>query len=80
MLILFDVDATLISTSGSGKNAMLDAGRDLFGPSFSVEGIDFAGRLDPLIITEMFARHAVPSTPENKATSGKKNSSQRSKG
>lgn len=65
MLILFDVDATLISTSGSGMKAMLDAGRDLFGPSFSVEGIEFAGRLDPLIIHEMFVKHAVPSTPEN---------------
>jgi len=64
MLILFDVDATLISTSGSGMNAMLDAGKEIFGPSFSVQGIEFAGRLDPLIIGEMFARHAVASTPE----------------
>lgn len=64
MLILFDVDATLISTSGSGMKAMLDAGRELFGPEFSVDGIEFAGRLDPLIISEMFARHAVASTPE----------------
>ncbi|MBC7772192.1 MAG: HAD hydrolase-like protein [Pyrinomonadaceae bacterium] len=67
MLLLFDVDATLISTSGAGMKAMLDAGRQLFGPDFSVEGIEFAGRIDPLIINEMFARHAIPPTPENLA-------------
>ena len=57
MLILFDIDMTLITTGGSGMKAMGDAGRELFGESFATGGIDFAGRLDPLIISEMLARH-----------------------
>ncbi|MFN0131564.1 MAG: HAD family hydrolase [Phycisphaerales bacterium] len=53
MLILFDIDATLISTSGIGIGAMLNAGRDLFGPDFTGDGVPFAGRLDPLIIRDL---------------------------
>jgi phosphoglycolate phosphatase len=63
MLILFDVDATLISTSGAGIRAMGDAGRDLFGPTFTTGGIEFAGRLDPLIIGDMFDRSGIDPTP-----------------
>lgn len=65
MLLLFDIDATMISTSGSGMGAMLDAGRELYGDSFSTAGIDFAGRLDPLIIADLFRKHAVDWTPHN---------------
>ena len=46
-LLLFDVDGTLISTSGVGIRAMELAGRDLFGSRFVVDGTEFAGRLDP---------------------------------
>lgn len=53
MLIFFDIDATLITTGGVGVTAMIDAGRELFGPSFHADGIPFAGRLDPLIIEDM---------------------------
>lgn len=65
MLILFDIDATLITTSGVGIRAMTDAGRELHGPGFKVEGIEFAGRLDPLIIMDMFRASGVPFTPES---------------
>ncbi len=64
MLILFDIDATMLSTSGAGMKAMLDAGRELYGASFSTDGIGFAGRLDPLIIGDLFEKHAVPRTTE----------------
>lgn len=57
MLIFFDIDATLITTGGVGIHAMVDAGRELFGPSFTVEGIPFAGRLDPLILVDMLTRN-----------------------
>ncbi len=56
MLIFFDIDATLITTGGVGIKAMIDAGRHLFGPGFTADGIKFAGRLDPLILTDMLAR------------------------
>lgn len=43
---------------------MLDAGRELFGDDFSTTGIEFAGRLDPLIIGDLFDRHSVARTAE----------------
>ena len=54
MLLLFDIDGTLLSTSGAGMRAMERAGRRLFGPDFDVAGIAYAGRLDPLIVADMF--------------------------
>lgn len=53
MLILFDIDATLITTCRSGVVAMEIAGRELFGPGFTAEKTAFAGRLDPLIIADL---------------------------
>ena len=52
-LILFDIDATLISTSGVGIRAMEAAGRELFGPAFASAGVEYAGRLDPLIVRDL---------------------------
>jgi phosphoglycolate phosphatase-like HAD superfamily hydrolase len=55
MLVLFDIDATLITTEGKGIEAMRRAGRDTFGEPFEVEHVDTAGRLDPLIMADMLA-------------------------
>jgi phosphoglycolate phosphatase-like HAD superfamily hydrolase len=55
MLIFFDIDATMITTGGAGIKAMIDAGRELYGPGFTADGIPFAGRLDPLIVADMLA-------------------------
>lgn len=49
MLILFDIDGTLLRTAGAGAKAMVDAGRELFGEHFTLDGIAISGRLDPLI-------------------------------
>ncbi len=49
MLILFDIDGTLLLTSRAGIYAMTDAGQELYGPQFTFDGVEFAGRLDPLI-------------------------------
>lgn len=57
MLVLFDVDATLITTSRTGIVAMGEAGRELFGPSFDESRIEYAGRLDPLIIADLLRAH-----------------------
>ncbi|MDX2146775.1 MAG: haloacid dehalogenase-like hydrolase [Planctomycetota bacterium] len=64
MLILFDVDATLITTGGAGLRALVLAGQSLYGPDFSDVGVDVAGRLDPLIISEMLTRAGVRPSPE----------------
>jgi len=65
MLILFDIDATLLVSSRSGVYAMQDAGRELFGPSFTFENVDFAGRLDPLILRDLFNVNKVEPTNDN---------------
>lgn len=59
MLVLFDVDLTLLDARGAGLRSMEDAGRDLYGPDFSADGVDFAGRLDPLILCDLLARAGV---------------------
>ena len=53
MLILFDIDGTLLSTSRVGIEALRLAGHEVFGEGFVVENIEFAGRLDPLIIDDL---------------------------
>jgi phosphoglycolate phosphatase len=66
MLILFDIDATLINTSRSGILALHQAGIDHFGPTFAVDGTDFAGRLDPLIIRDLLINNGLPVNDENR--------------
>jgi len=65
MLILFDVDGTLLLSQGAGMKAMIEAGRELFGGSFSFEGVEFAGRLDPLIWSAAAQLNGVADTSEN---------------
>ncbi len=67
MLVLFDIDATLISTSGVGMQCMIRAGQDLFGPGFHADGVEFAGRLDPLIIHDLLIANGLPSGPGERA-------------
>ena len=67
MLILFDIDATLIKTGGVGMLAMTEAGRALFGAGFTAEGVPFAGRLDPLIIGDLLVRNGLEATAEHRA-------------
>lgn len=63
MLILFDVDATLITTSRTGIAAMGAAGRAMFGPDFDEMRAEYAGRLDPLIIADLLRAHGREVTP-----------------
>jgi len=56
MLILWDIDGTLLSSEGAGAQGMETAGQEVFGEGFSLEGIELGGRLDPLIVKEALAR------------------------
>lgn len=67
MLILFDIDGTLLSTVGSGMRAMEAAGKSLFGEKCHAGGVQFAGRLDPLIMRDMLANAGLTPTAENLA-------------
>jgi len=64
VLILFDIDATLITTGGIGIAAMIDAGRSIHGPAFHAERVEFAGRLDPLILADMLVANGIEPTTE----------------
>jgi len=59
MLVLFDVDGTLILARGAGVKSMVEAGRRLIGPRFTLEGVEIAGRLDPLIWADAAALSGV---------------------
>lgn len=63
MLILFDVDATLITSHRAGVHAMGAAGRALFGDGFDEHRVEYAGRLDPLIIADLLVAHGQASGP-----------------
>jgi phosphoglycolate phosphatase len=55
-LILFDIDGTLLRAHGVGARAMTRAGCRLFGPGFTLDGIDFGGALDPWIFGQAVQR------------------------
>jgi len=60
MLVLFDIDGTLLQSQHAGMHAMVDAFEELhIGKTFSFDGIDIAGRLDTLIWHDMVRRHEV---------------------
>ncbi len=59
MLVLFDIDGTLLLTDRAGSRAMLEAGRRLVGDHFSFDGVDIAGRIDPVIWRDAAAANGV---------------------
>jgi phosphoglycolate phosphatase len=67
MLILFDIDMTLVTTHGSGVRCLNDAGKALFGDGFSSTGIEYGGRLDPLIIHDLLVNARVEPSAEHAA-------------
>ena len=69
MLVLFDIDGTLLKSQHAGVHAMLDAFHQLHpNHRFSFDGIDIAGRLDTLIYDDMTARHGVPGDAQSHDT------------
>lgn len=60
MLILFDIDGTILLTGGEGIKAFEDAGKELYGDHFTLDGVDFSGRLDALIWNELLQSNNVP--------------------
>lgn len=68
MLVLFDIDGTLLSGSGVGMRAMEAAGRELFGTRFACGDIHFAGSLDGDIWRRLAVTNAIRDTPERHDT------------
>lgn len=65
MLILFDIDMTLLTSDHIGIGCLHDAGRDLFTPGFTIEGITFGGCLDPVIIAQMLELNTIEPSADN---------------
>lgn len=64
---LFDVDGTLLTTEGAAREAFAAALAEGFGVEDDLRGIAFAGRTDPLILGDIFARHGLSPAPEEEA-------------
>lgn len=56
VLVLFDIDGTLIRTAGAGVRGMDDALERLHGRRGALQGVTVAGRTDRAILTEIFSR------------------------
>jgi phosphoglycolate phosphatase len=67
ILLLWDIDGTLIASGNAGMRALTVALRTVFGVEGSLTDIDFAGRTDPWIVKTIFAKFGLPHTPENVA-------------
>ncbi len=64
-LVLFDIDGTLIHTSGAGEKAFARVFADFFGVTDGTEKLKFAGRTDAAILREFFVHNAIAPSSEN---------------
>ena len=53
-LLLFDIDGTILLTGGAGTRAANRAFEKIYGHAGAMDGVDAAGKTDPLILREMF--------------------------
>ncbi len=65
LLLLWDIDGTLINSGGAGMRALRTGLKNAFGIDGSLEDIDFAGRTDRWIMRRIFAKFNLPATEEN---------------
>src|SRR5471032_1232654 len=60
ILILFDIDGTLVLTGGAGGRAMTLAFEELFAIPDAFQGIPMAGRTDAWILSDAAIAHGIP--------------------
>ena len=65
MLILFDVDGTLLRSRGIGLRSMKEAVFEMHGVEVDPSSMDTGGRLDPHLFHELLSSHDLPSEPEH---------------
>jgi phosphoglycolate phosphatase-like HAD superfamily hydrolase len=65
-LVLFDIDGTILLTSGAGGRAIIAATIEEIGETRDLSGIRFDGKTDPQIVSELLAAagHDAPHPPE----------------
>jgi phosphoglycolate phosphatase-like HAD superfamily hydrolase len=54
-LVLFDIDGTILLSSGAGRRAIVSAIAEHIGDTGSLSDIPFGGKTDPQIVTELLA-------------------------
>lgn len=59
ILLIWDIDGTLIQGRGIGRRAMDKAFLELYGINNGFDGIDMAGRLDALILKDAYSFHGI---------------------
>lgn len=64
VLLVFDIDGTLIDGQGAGGRALEQAFSDVLGQPQAFRGMEFAGRTDGQLIREALARHHLISSEE----------------
>ena len=67
VLLLFDIDGTLILTGRAGVRAMTRAFEALWGVADAFAGISMGGRTDSWLVSEALARAEVADTPDHHA-------------
>lgn len=65
-IVLFDIDGTLIPADGLGIVAFDQAFRDLYGIEKVTEKVDFSGRTDWAISSELLEKHSLSSHQEER--------------
>lgn len=64
-LVLWDIDGTIIVSHGAGVRAMERGFQKRFGLPCDLSKIDWAGRTDSWITSEVLRHNNLPATPEN---------------
>lgn len=64
LTLLFDIDGTLINTRGAGGSALMEAFREDFGVE-NPSDVEFSGRTDRGIGSNLFQQHNIEDTAEN---------------
>jgi len=59
LLVMFDIDGTLLLSKRAGARAMIEAARLLHGREIVVDGLEFAGRLDSQIWTDIATMNGI---------------------
>ena len=62
ILLLWDIDGTLLTAGGAGLRALASALQHVFDIDGSIDDIDFAGRTDRSIMRQIFRKFGLPAT------------------
>jgi phosphoglycolate phosphatase-like HAD superfamily hydrolase len=65
LILLFDIDGTLVRTGGAGKAAMETALRTAFGVSTIQDRVSYSGRTDQAISRDLLRTHGLDPSAEN---------------